>query len=84
MIPKLAPIETPFGKRLALDQTDLDSERAKPGDARGGHLVAQPLVAQILVRTKSLRNRNAEPPSKVSVTSPSEPQLLRPFALCGG
>jgi hypothetical protein len=63
MIPTLAPIKTAFGKWLALDQTDLDSERAKPSGARGGDLVATPFVAQILVRAKSPRNRNAESPS---------------------
>ena len=84
MIPTLAPIKTAFGKWLALDQTDLDSERTKPSGASGGDLVAQPLVAQILVRAKSPRNRNGEPPGEMSVTSPSEPQLLRPFALRGG
>src|SRR5712692_9245081 len=84
LIPTLAPIKTAFGKWSALNQTDLNSERAKPSGAGGGHLVTQPLVAQILVRAESPRNRNAESPSKMSVTCASEPQLLRPFALCGG
>jgi hypothetical protein len=84
VVPALAPIKTPLGKWLALEQTDLNTDPAKPSGTCNGHLVAQPLVAQIFVRAKCPRNRNAKPPSKMSVTSPSESQLLRPLALCGG